>query len=211
MNMKAYIIAGVVRSGTNWLNDWLRQCGCGNPREWLNCGYGRKWFSGMWCGQKDGVLAVKIFWHHLVGMNQYQPGEYLNHYIGLMGDVRWVFVYRLDHLRQAISLCRVHAGGGWTQPARQRRREIDISYDPKMIDHNINYIRWQEENWRGYFDKRGIQPLTITYEDMITDMPKTVNRVIDHVGVGELRDVKSKLQKQSGEDVERIVRLYHEC
>jgi len=205
--MSNYIIAASPRTGSNWLCHWLRSCNAGTPREYLER-YDHDWFAHMWRASANGVLAVKIFWHHIAKINLH-PAAYLNAHARLMEPLQWVFLDRKDKLRQAVSLQRVWAGGTWSQ-CRGERVDIPLEYNRQGIDNKIRYLQLLADNWRNYFQSRGIAPLEITYEDMCADEHGTVKRVLAHIGVGGFHLVEARFQKQAGEDVERMVRMYME-
>lgn len=205
--MTDYILAGVPRSGTNWLCTHLRHCGAGNAREWAGR-YREDWFREMCLQKQDHLRALKVFWHHLVQVFPFDPGAYLMQYACWMPDVRWVYLTREDKLRQALSFCRVHAGGGWVLTQATPWQAIDIAYDRQQIQRHLDSIQQQEQSWEAHFQRYAITPLRLTYEMMAADLRGTVETALDYLDVGSWRERDCPLQKQAREDVECLVRRY---
>ena len=41
----------------------------------------------------------------------------------------------------------------------------------------------QEDEWAAYYERHGIEPLTLIYEDYVGDLCATVEAVLEHVGI----------------------------
>ena len=70
---------------------------------------------------------------------------------------------------------------GWlrgkrTLPERQK-------FDPVLIDHCLFSARRAEETWSDFFQRNEIEPLSITYEDLCSDYPATMGRVLDFLRI----------------------------
>lgn len=207
----AYIIAGTPRTGSNWLCAWLSGCGAGNPREYINRHQLDKWYGVMETSNPPFINALKVFWGHLVNTKE-TPAEYMRFVWQRMGGeaVRWVYLDRLDIVRQAASLARVRVTGHWARGAQLGPREdVVIPFNPEQIERDIATLQEHKAHWQAFFERHEIMPLEITYEAMQADMQGVVKAVLSHIGVGIYRDVAVPYQKQAGKDVELIVRRYH--
>lgn len=205
--MKVYIIASTPRCGSNWLCAWLRGCGAGNPREYF---HRDTWLEEIIAHNPPDIRCVKVFWNHVLRRNNSNPGEFLDSAVRQLSEgqpVEWVYLSRRDKLRQAVSLLRVHNGGGWTQ-IRTPRQDVSLDYDPITIQLNLRYLNGLALDWLYYFKSRQITPLQVVYEDMCADIEREVKRVLFHIGVGEYQAVDIPLRKQAGQDVERLVTRY---
>lgn len=56
-------------------------------------------------------------------------------------------------------------------------------FDPSLIRHCLKSARNAEETWAGFFERNGIEPLAITYEELCSDYPATVSRVLDFLHI----------------------------
>lgn len=102
MKPTAYIIAATPRSGSNYLCGWLRNCGAGNAREWLNKGLGNRWADVMRDENPPNVRAAKIFYHHAERYMRHAPDNMLDLVTLEMyrvAPVKWVYLTRRDKVR----------------------------------------------------------------------------------------------------------------
>ncbi|HEY0516585.1 MAG TPA: Stf0 family sulfotransferase [Solirubrobacteraceae bacterium] len=142
----------------------------------------------------NGVFAAKMMWGYFPDFLELARGIPR---FGGMGDgsllnaafpgVRYVFVSRNDKVRQAVSLWRALQTWVWRKgeepprdaPAPERR----AVYSFDAIDHLLDQLRRHEDAWRGFFFRIGQRPLSVLYEDIAGDLPATVARVLEWLGV----------------------------
>lgn len=138
---------------------------------------------------ENGVFGSKLMWNQLdeiqalcSQLNEYaglKPPELL---IALFDDPLYVWVRRLDRVRQAISLWRALQTREWRSSETERPAEPVYHFD--ALDHLVRYLSDQDESWGRYFASLGSPQLTISYEDELQeDQAGTVERVLDHIGV----------------------------
>jgi trehalose 2-sulfotransferase len=99
-----------------------------------------------------------------------------------------VFLRRQDRVRQAVSYYRALLSDTWwayDDAAASTRRPVvdDPPIDPEMIDLLLRRCASQEQEWQEFFSRFGVRPLTVTYEEMATDLGGTVTAVLRHAGL----------------------------
>jgi LPS sulfotransferase NodH len=245
--MKSYLLCTVPRSGSWLLADLLEQTDvAGRPEE-----YFRPDHRNFWCDEWDiprkspfdryvsaalanaisdnGVFAVKMHWYQLqwfAGQLRAVPGAdqsltdeaLVRHWFT---RPHFVYLYRKDKIRQAISYYRASYTDVWFELADEDQRTSEERYrrpvpmpdkpDWGYVRHLENGLIHQERLWSEFFARAGAAPLEISYEDMVLAPEEALNRVLDFLGVELPRDrplPASRLRKQADETTERLVRDY---
>ena len=125
----------------------------------------------------------------------------------ILRAVPFVWLRRHDTLRQAVSFWRA------TTPRDQFRRPSDSSrvnapeFDAPAIRRFVELIESQDARWGRWFDENGIVPLEIAYEDLDRHPARTVNRVLEHLGV---RAVVTLTQPTVKRQADRLTEQYVE-
>ena len=86
-------------------------------------------------------------------------------------------------------------------------------YSFDAIDHLLDQLRRQEDAWRGFFFRIGQQPLQLFYEDIAGDLPGSVARMFEVLGIerpAEPTPSPSRMSRQSDELSESWVHSYLE-
>lgn len=103
---------------------------------------------------------------------------------GLLGDVRLVFVTRVDKVAQAVSLWRAVQTQRWSAAAGAPRRPHDAVYSFAAIDHLVATLEAQDAAWRGWFAQRPASPpLELSYEQVGADPRAAVEQVLRFAGL----------------------------
>ena len=84
--------------------------------------------------------------------------------------VRYVLLTRQDKAAQAVA---------WSLGRDERR----LDFDPETIAMFERRLTADEWHWVSYFARGGIEPLVITYEQLVADYDSTIRSVLGHVGV----------------------------
>lgn len=103
------------------------------------------------------------------------------------GPTLYVHLSRSDRVDQAISLLRAEQTGLWHRradgtelerlaPPRQPR------YDAGAIAQRIRELTEQDDAWERWFEKEGLAPLRITYDDLSDDPRKVLAKVLSALG-----------------------------
>lgn len=139
----------------------------------------------------NGVFSAKLHWYQMnwliqqlrsISRRRDVPAHEL---VGRQfPNVRYVHLARNDHARQALSWYRAIKTDRWFQ--------IDGSASPHgELEPDYQQVRWLEDlidehhaAWNDYFALAGVEPLRISYEQLVGDRERTVRRVMDELGVG---------------------------
>jgi LPS sulfotransferase NodH len=125
--------------------------------------------------------------------------------------VRYIHLVRSNHARQALSWYRAIQTNQWFK--------IDASA-PHVDEREPDYqqVRWLEDligehtaAWAAYFNAAGVEPLRISFEEMVRDRDQTVCRVMDELGVclpAAYRAPRGRMRQQSDGRTERWLADY---
>lgn len=150
------------------LAEWMHRLDTPTPRATLSALMTRR--TG-----KNGVFAIKAHFSHCEGLGG--PDAFLDFWPNLTV----VHLWRDDVLRQAISYAVARQTGVWI--AGQEAEQLDADYDPALIAACLDDISIQNAQWISAFDAAGINPISLRYEDMATDMQSIISRIARHVNV----------------------------
>ena len=142
----------------------------------------------------NGVFAAKIMWPYMAGLvaglssvpwlrGIEGPDALLSR---AFPGMRYVWLRRLDKVRQAVSLWKAIQTWRWRQDAAQNGGPAcaaKLRYSFEAIDHLRRRLVSSDRAWEIYFEQTESNPLTLTYEDFVPDIDATVNRLLDHVGI----------------------------
>jgi LPS sulfotransferase NodH len=146
----------------------------------------------------NGVLGAKIMWPYMAGLvaglstvpshqGLVAPDELLARAFPRLG---YVWLRRMDKVRQAVSLWRAIQTWHWREDAAQHRNgrgcersPAPLVYSFEAIDHLRRRLIASDRAWEIYFEGTRANPLTLTYEDFVDEKHETVTRLLRHVGV----------------------------
>lgn len=200
MKPSAYIIAMLPRTGSTALCSLLTQTEClGFPDEYLNPrGPQPWWMQQLSVSELDdylatirreratanGVFAMKTtfddFAPHLDALTRH----------GLFGDSPFVYLTRDSIPAQAVSEFIAEESGVWHRDGNgnvyrsQATKDVsDVEFDERRISGIAGrFIRMQEQ-WEEFFAGHRIEPLRISYENVLSDANSVVRAIADQVGV----------------------------
>jgi trehalose 2-sulfotransferase len=156
----------------------------------------------------NGVFATKLMWNQLPDIEQHAaalPGlaglsgyELLD---TLFGHPRYVWVRRLDKVRQAISMWRALQTRSWRLENPTADGEPPgLYYSFDGIEHLRRRLTADDEAWDRYFLEGASEPLELYYEtDVKPDPEGAVARVLAHIGIDLPRSWKpeARMVRQS--------------
>jgi LPS sulfotransferase NodH len=152
----------------------------------------------------NGVVAFKVHWEQFAGEFE---GRELD---DLFPNVRYVYMRRVDHVRQAVSWARAEQTGQW---ASDHAVYGSAEYDPDHIRRMLTRIERAEEGWEEYFRAAGADPLRIVYEQFMESPRDCLREVLELAGVPlpeGLAIAPPTLERQADELSEEWVRRYAE-
>lgn len=135
----------------------------------------------------NGVLGVKLMWGHLADLMGRLGGDDEHPCEALAREfpgARYVRVLRSNKPRQAISLWKALQTQRWRDDgASGSGRRRAAAYHFGAIDHLVNQLTAQEAAWDEVFQRAGIEPLTLTFDEIADELPEAVQRVLNFLGV----------------------------
>lgn len=167
----------------------------------------------------NGVFSAKVHWYQLVWLygalargtpfTRCQAAELLE---ARLTPLQYVFLWRGDTARQAISYCRASRSQKWFA-----KGSVGDEFDTRSVD--LQQIRWFEdlviehrENWRQYFAAGGIQPIEVRYESLATAYEETVASLLAQLGIesdgGFSLEAQRTLRRQADDHTEAILAAY---
>jgi len=128
---------------------------------------------------QGGIFAAKVHFRDFP--------KTLDNPIGheLLKDTLFIQLYREDILRQAVSEHIAQLTGQWgidesvtTTPAANPK-----FLDPRAVDRAVNDLADQDRGWRVFFARRGIVPVSISYERLCEDPFSFVEVIARRIGI----------------------------
>jgi LPS sulfotransferase NodH len=167
----------------------------------------------------NGVFGAKIMWPYMAGLvdglstfpchrGMVAPNDLLSQ---AFPGLRYVWLRRMDKVRQAVSLWRAIQTWHWRKDAARasdRAPDTELRYSFKAIDHLRKRLIASDRAWEIYFEGTDAELLTLTYEDFTQEMHEAVIWILRHVGVGHLAEAQYDLPptaRQADEISERWV------
>src|SRR6266496_273094 len=186
---RCYVVCAIPRSGSNLLTDGLHATRrAGRPKQFflrksvsdfaathnldLSAGfavYGFKlmsWYLDDFLGRLRGTGAF--------GDSETTDLDLLRN---AFPRLKFVHVFRHHKLRQALSKARAHQTGLWkVQEGKTVQREPQ--FDAELIEQCLKESEEQEKLWGRFFQRIGIDPLRVEYENLCEDYEANIRRVL---------------------------------
>jgi trehalose 2-sulfotransferase len=127
---------------------------------------------------QGGVFAAKVHFRDF--------RRTLNNSIGdaLLENALFIQLHREDILKQAVSEHFGQLTGRWgiddsvtTTPAANPN-----FFDPDAVDRALNDLADQDRGWRVFFARRGVIPLSISYERLVQDPSSFLDTIARRIG-----------------------------
>jgi LPS sulfotransferase NodH len=100
--------------------------------------------------------------------------------VDALGPVRLVHLRRDDVVGQAVSWARAEQTGYWQE--RDRSSEQPRFEDDQVADL-VRTIREHNAAWSTWFSEQGVEPHSVTYEDVTANPRQAVDGILDHLGI----------------------------
>jgi LPS sulfotransferase NodH len=155
----------------------------------------------------NGVFGAKVMWGHLPDLSALAGGEAPELFARLFGAPRYVWVSRRDRIRQAVSLWKAIQTQAWAAGDGGAR---EARYSFEAIDHLRRGLAADDRAWMSFFDTHRIEPLALTYEQVAHDLPGSVRRVLEHLGLDPAAagGIEPPLERQADARTEEWVEQY---
>jgi trehalose 2-sulfotransferase len=187
---RGYMICTTPRCGSNYLSQLVASTGVlGNPREYFNVEGRRRNDDPEYpddpCEQlkqvlttgrtANGIYAVKMHYYQLAALKQIvDPFRDLPH-------LHYIVLKRRDVLGQALSWSRALQTGQFraTHTAWQA-----ATYDQRQIRQSLVWLMDERASWRKTLRTLKARPLVLTYETVMGDPQRAVDRVAAFMALG---------------------------
>lgn len=192
-----YFILSQRRSGSYLLCRALIRAGLGLPHEYFQDDH-RRALAARWAipaGRRNGpapeaylgelvkrrscggYFGAKVqYWQYERVLANQQGDRFLK-------DARFIYLYREDLLKQAISFRHAEITGRWgsdglvtTDPCHR-----EDPFDPRGVDRKLNLLIHDEVGWRSFMARRGVKALHLSYEAFCADFRGVLRRVAAHL------------------------------
>lgn len=230
----SYFLAATPRTGSFLLAEALESTGiAGRPKEYFEVSFDAFWMKELGASDDrdffdkvlkagttpNGVFGAKVHWFQFeflkTKLARAYPGEEQDLLDRVFPGLRFLFLVRRDKVRQAVSYVRAIQTEEWWsipgEPPPQRAARAEPFFDLEDIDRRVALMHRLEDDWRRYFDDRGITPLTVAYEDLVGSLESTVLAAIEYLGITVDRApviAPPRLRRQADEITEEWVREY---
>jgi len=215
----SYLVCSIPRSGSSLLCELLGNTGlAGAPAEFFHpdkmAALQRRWGVDELGGYLRELLARKTSPNGVFGTKahwgQYQPLFGESDPRMLLPALRVVFITRRDRLRQAVSWVRALQTLKWVTDVGPRVERPEV-FDHEHITQKLGRIDREEDVWESLFDRHGIEPHRVVYEDFVAAQTETVRAVLEALGVdlpADLHLPPPVLDRQADERSEEWVERY---
>jgi LPS sulfotransferase NodH len=140
----------------------------------------------------NGVFSVKVHWSHFAELCE--RGLLLE---DLPQPISWVHLSRRDLIAQAVSFARASRTGQWnTKRVPNRYRQLSLEYDDAAVERCYRHVAEAAAQWPRFFDRAGITPIDVVYEDLDAEYESTVRRTFEALGIDVDEIAEPELQRQ---------------
>jgi len=241
-----YVICTNPRSGSWLLSEGIGASGrAGKPREWFNVreeqAYRAQWRIGhasdlsyrQYLAQvrtasttTNGVCGLKLHYYQycelpekVASMGGRRGLTAAQCMARLFPDAKYIWLSRLDKVRQAVSLFIAASTDEWwsidgVTPEKHRAGTGALEFDPSRIATLEQQLVANEAGWLRFFADHGAEPLVVQYEDLLVDYRGTIARTLEWLGVADTSSLDippPRLRRQSNERNEDWVARYTAC
>ncbi|MGC0422499.1 Stf0 family sulfotransferase [Embleya sp. AB8] len=126
----------------------------------------------------NGVFGMKVHAGHLAGL-EVDLHE-------LLARPYYIHIRRRDRLRQAISYTLAEQTGVWIVDGTflpTGRVRSTPRYSRAEIRRHLCMLDHDEATWAGYFDRHGVTPHVVVYEDLVADYEDGIRDCLGFLGV----------------------------
>ncbi len=162
----------------------------------------------------NGVFAAKVHWLQLECARKAfgQVGD-VGAFTDEFPDARHIWLVRRDRVRQAMSYFRAVRSNEFYDFTGDRGDDSadDAACDWVAIERLIELFTHAETLWREYFERRGIEPLVLTYEDVAGDVPAVIPQVLEFLGIEappSTSRIAPRLHRQSNARIDAWIREF---
>src|SRR5207253_7561466 len=213
---RCYVVCAIPRCGSNLLTDGLHATRrAGVPKQFFLAKFESRYGADHrldpasdYAGYVRGIVRAKTTSNEVFGFKlmSWYLDDFLLRLRGarVFGDagtgdldllqnafphLRFVHVVRRHKLRQALSTARALQTGLWkVQQGKAAVREPQ--FDAQLIEQSLREAERQENIWYTFFQRIGIAPFQVEYEELCRDYEATIRGVLDFLKIPLARDAR---------------------
>ena len=206
----SYLICAIPRSGSYLLCESLRNTTvAGRPTEYLSSGFRDYWSPRWGTPTLDGYLERVVesgttpngvfgckshagqfdyFARQVSGRMPVPHRERPKLLARWFPNLHYVRLRRADRVRQAVSYVKAIQSNIWWDADHPPApydvpRPDSVRFDYLLIERSMARLDEEDQRWTRYFDAIGVNPLTLDFDDIVTDVDGAVRSVLDHLGL----------------------------
>ncbi len=186
---KHFIVASVPRSGSTLLcrGLWSTKL-AGAPKEYFNrvhiADFYKRWqFQNLeqYCQllkqhrtSPNGVFGIKSHIRQLQDIAQHID------IFRELPDAKFIYVYREDKMRQAVSFEYGRQTGRWSS---DDQGVDNAQYNPQGIMECLQEVVAAEQGWSQFFDTHKIEPIRVAYESLAANYAGTIRDLLSYLEI----------------------------
>jgi LPS sulfotransferase NodH len=140
---------------------------------------------------ENGVMGTKIMWAYFrdfVRLARRTPGLEGIHPCEVPAAVlpnlrRFVWIRRDDTARQAVSLWKALQTQRWRQDSHDEVGGQGLRFSFAAVDHLKLRIDEHNASWQAYFERCGVEPLLVVYEEFVESYEESVFRLLQALDI----------------------------
>jgi len=183
------------------LRSILTQNQCGNPIELFNLhgdadkaqtdfqkhsgltNYRAYCTKGDFCGPVLQAQHVERVFRIVEAFTGNSPKSILEGLNVLFPNPKWMCLYRHDKVKQAISHLKAKRTHSYSQYPSHEKKEMDYGeYSESEITHFLKQVCIWDSFWLTFFQENDIEPLFISYEELIANKVLTAVKIFEFLG-----------------------------
>src|SRR5215475_3969379 len=206
---RCYVVCTIPRSGSNLLTDGLRDTRrAGMPKQFFLPKGESRYAAELgidsvadYAAYVRGIVDTKVTRNEVFGFKL--MSWYLQDFVNRLREahgfgnstttdlemlcnafprLRFVRIVRRHKLRQALSTARALQTGLWkVQEGKSTLREPE--FDPDLIEQSLHEAERQEKIWDDFFQKIGVKPFEVEYENLCRDYEATIRAVLNFLKI----------------------------
>ncbi|MBN3041185.1 MAG: hypothetical protein JW867_08645 [Candidatus Omnitrophica bacterium] len=143
----------------------------------------------------NGIFGTKIMWRDFSKLLKEISENFKAKKISdlellkqTFGDVRFIYLKRLNKLEQAISISRAIQSGIWHLKAESKKEKVSMEskkardeFSFLKILHYKSSLEVNDQCWENFFKNNDIKPLLLVYEELIDDFASKIYQVLNYL------------------------------
>jgi LPS sulfotransferase NodH len=206
---RCYVVCAIARSGSNLLTDGLHATRrAGRPKQFFLPKYERGYAarSGLtpldFAGYVRGIASATATSNEVFGFKL--MGWYLEQFLGRLREtvefggagssdlqmlqsafprLQFVQITRRNKVRQAVSKARAAQTGLW-KIQEGNAVSAEPRFDLELISECLEDTKREEGIWMRFFERIGVTPLRVEYEELSENYAPTIERVLQFLEIG---------------------------